>query len=194
MFSQSHIRIAWYLADEMQVEEVKRHRMSLSLGSVLPDRNPRMRMKDHEFDATWEDVKKRICAIEEEKVTDKKSERRVCRQIGIVLHYLADYFTCPHNPSYGINIVEHGIYEGLQVLSMRAYLVSPKAEERFLTQKETAARIHGTEDLFSYIERKHDRYLQKSEHTPKEDCRWVLNVCACTAVVLSTMVFGETER
>ncbi len=186
MFRQAHIILARYIADEMQSEELSKHKLSLYIGSVIPDMTIKYRLKDHEFDQTWEDEKERIRAIVESEPENAHEERVLCRQIGIVLHFLADYFTCPHNPSYGINIVEHGIYEGFQALELRNFLYTTEAMEQFFARKKSAEKIHSTEELFSYIEWMHDRYLSESSHTPKGDCRWVLNVCAVTALVLAS--------
>ncbi len=192
MFKRSHILLSRYLADEMNIKEIKEHTASLSIGSVLPDLSFRQRVKDHEFTRTWDDTKKRILDIEaftsEER--DKHSERALCRQIGMVLHYLADYFTCPHNPSYRINIIKHSFYEGRQAYHIRGYLKSPEAREKFISQKNLAEKVKDTEGLFSYIEDLHGLYLQDSSHTPKNDCEWVLDVCAFTAVVLTSAVYG----
>ncbi len=184
MFRQAHIILARYLADEMQSELLQKHSISLSIGSIMPDSTIRMRMKDHEFNETWDDTKERICKIETMPVTNEREERALCREVGIVLHYLADYFTCPHNPSYGLNLMQHGIYEGWEALELRRFLHTAEAHEQFLSRQRSAARIHSTAELFSYIEWTHDRYLERSGHTPYGDCRWILNVCAVAAIVM----------
>ncbi len=186
MFRQAHVILARYIADEMQSDELKKHKISLYIGSVIPDMTIKYRMKDHEFDQTWEDEKERIREIAASDPADTHEERVVCRKMGIVLHFLADYFTCPHNPSYGINIIQHGIYEGFEAMELRDFLNTTEAMEQFFARERSAEKIHGTEELFSYIEWMHDRYLQKSEHTPKEDCRWILSVCSVTALVLTS--------
>ncbi len=194
MFKQSHIVLSGYLADEMQKEEIKRCKGSLRFGSVQPDLSPRQRMKDHEFEATWKDTKKRIQALENYTITDIHSERAACRQIGTVLHYLADYFTCPHNPSYNISMTEHCFYEGRQAYLLRAYLHSKEAEKQVNYQNNFAAQLHNSEELIAHIEKMHGLYLKESSHTPQSDCRWIVGVCACTARALSSMVYGDTSR
>ncbi len=184
MFRQAHIILARYLAHEMQAEVLQKHDISLSIGSIMPDSTIRMRMKHHEFDETWEDTKERIYQMEAMPVADRRGERAFCREMGIILHYLADYFTCPHNPSYGLNLMQHGIYEGWEALELRKFLYTPEADAQFQSRQKSAARIHGIEELFAYIEWMHDRYLERSGHTPYSDCRWILNVCAVAAIVL----------
>ncbi len=194
MFKQAHIVLSRFLVDEMPNDTIKNHRASLSFGSVMPDMSPRQRLKEHEFLTTWEDTKKRIRLIETMALPSASRERALCRQIGMVFHYLADYFTCPHNPAYGIRLREHGIYEGRQALHLRIYLRSPKAKKQMLYQKEFAAQIHSADELIAHIERMHGIYMQESSHTPQSDCRWVVGVCACAAMVFASMVCTDTGQ
>ncbi len=194
MYRQAHVLLCKYLTDGMQDAELKNHFISLSIGSIMPDTVPRMRMIEHEFEGTWEETKARIRGLESAILTDKKEERAACRQFGIVLHYLADYFTCPHNPSYGIDLIGHGIYEGWEAYKLRRYLYSPKANRWFFIRKKYAGKISSTEELFSYIERMHALYLKKRTHTPCGDCRWILDVCTVTAVVLASKMYGTQGR
>ncbi len=192
MFRQAHIILSGYLADEMQIPEISRHKLSLYIGAVMPDSTPKLRMKQHEFLVTWEDTKERIRMIETMSVTDARSERALCRQLGITQHYLADFFTCPHNHSYGLNLMEHGIYEGWEALRLRQYLYTPEADERFRSHKKIAERLRDTDELFSYIDWKHDRYMQADSHTPGGDCRWILDVCTCATVWLASELFKDS--
>ncbi len=194
MYKQSHIVLANFCANELQADELIRHKPSLSYGSVEPDMTPRQRMKEHEFDATWEDTKERIRRIEAMTITDERSERKLCREIGMVQHYLADYFTCPHNPSYQLGMIRHSVYEGRQQLHFRLYLHSKKSKEQFLSQKQFARQIQSAEELFAHIERMHGLYLQEKTHTPESDCRWILGVCACATMVLMAKVYENTGQ
>ncbi len=194
MFTQAHISLARFLANEMQIEEVKNHRFSLSFGSILPDRSPKQRMKDHEFDQTWEDTKERIRILEAMTVTDVRDERAVCRQLGMVLHYLADYFTRPHNPSYRDNMIVHSFYEGREAMALYRYLRSPEANAKFRSRKHVARKILDDEQLFAYIEKLHKEYLLEETHTPRDDIHWIVNVCSVTAVVLMKKVYGDAFR
>ncbi len=190
MFTQAHIMLARYLAQKTQVEQVQNHIFSLSFGSVLPDRSPRQRMKDHEFDSTWEDTKERIRVFEALTVTEASDERKACRQLGMILHYLADYFTRPHNPTYRDNMIVHSFYEGREAMELLKYLRSSQADTQFRSRKNAAAKISSDEQLFSYIEAWHEQYLLRDTHKPRDDVRWILNVCALTAAVLMNRVYG----
>ncbi len=194
MFKQSHIALSGFLADEMQIEEITRHRKSLSIGSVLPDVSPRQRARSHEFSADWDDTIKRIRSLAAKPVTDLRSERIMCRRLGMILHYLSDYFTCPHNPAYRISMRGHCMYEGIQAYLLRGYLKTPEAKEQFLAQKDIAMQMHSIDELIAYIERLHDQYMRENEHQPQDDCRWIVDVCACTAMVLLSMVYENTEQ
>ncbi len=193
MFKQSHIAVSDFLARKAQKEESCRHRNSLCYGSVEPDLKPSLRAKNHYFEETWEDTRALILGLDAAKIRDVHDERTAARQLGMVLHYLADYFTCPHNPSYALSFSEHCIYEGRQQLMMRAYLHSAEARRQLPSQGKIAAQLHSAKELISHIERMHALYLSEDTHTPESDCRWIVGVSACTYMFLASKLFGEAS-
>ncbi len=196
MFKRAHIALSEYLSEEIQVEEITRHKRSLAFGSILPDISPRQRMKSHEFDANWEDTKELIHTLETMEIKDSRTERALCRKMGMLFHYLSDYFTCPHNPSCHIGMLEHCVYECAQAYLLNTFLSSQDAKEQFSSQRTFAEQFRSSDELISYIEQMHNLYLQKeaNDHTPQDDCRWILNVCACATLVLIAKVYGDAKQ
>ena len=52
------------------------------------------------------------------------------RRVGEVVHYIADYFTFPHNEIYPGNLKDHCMYEKELKLYLREYLNSEEAMEK----------------------------------------------------------------
>ena len=53
MRKKSHISLARYMVENLKDEELKRHKFSFYLGSILPDIKPSFLYKRHEMDGTF---------------------------------------------------------------------------------------------------------------------------------------------
>ena len=105
---------------------------------------------------------------------------RRCARLGVIVHYIADYFTFPHNNHYPGNVKDHCYYERDLKYGMKAFL---KTEEA-LKIKEQVVAYDSVEELTSYIRSIHNSYM-KLAHTVEEDIRYIVH--ACTTVVKSIL-------
>ena len=178
MRKKSHIAVAAFLSRELQLEELTKYRKSFYLGSILPDLTPSIVTEPHQFGITFENLKTKMQEISQ--ISDAEEQQRsLWRSIGVILHYLADYFTFPHNDSYTGNLKDHCVYEGDLKHQMRAYVASRDARVIFEKQCRIMTESVSLADLFENIEKAHREYMnQGSVHTPKDDCRWILTVCS----------------
>ena len=60
MRKKSHISLAKYIVQDMQIPEMVEHRKAFYLGSILPDCVPSFLTTRHEFDGTFDQLKERI--------------------------------------------------------------------------------------------------------------------------------------
>ena len=97
MRKKSHISLAKYIVQDMQIPEMVEHRKAFYLGSILPDCVPSFLTTRHEFDGTFDQLKERITRLVEDSQGLEEHARAFMRNLGQVIHYLADYFTFPHN-------------------------------------------------------------------------------------------------
>lgn len=179
MRKKSHISLARYLVRELRLDSLTKHRTAFCFGSILPDLNPGMIQNPHEYITSYESLKEKIQAIAHGESSCFQKERVLWRRIGVVMHYLADYFTLPHNSFYEGNLKDHCQYEKQMKLWMRRYVHTPEAMMLFRQQKAAAEQIDSLEKLFDYIETAHAEYSRQSQiHTVEDDCRWILSVCA----------------
>ena len=108
---KSHILLARYLADQMSAaSSLQSHRKAFCLGSILPDIRPSFITKRHEYFTTFDQVKESMRRLA---VTtpEQSNERVYWRRFGEVIHYMADYFTFPHNKTYTGSLAQHNHYE-----------------------------------------------------------------------------------
>ena len=98
--------------------------------------------------------------------------RAFMRRLGEIVHYIADYFTYPHNQIYDGNLKEHCIYEKELKFQLRAYVRSGEAFHARIDAK----KFETAEAVCSFIKKAHEDYL-KMKHGVKEDCEYIVRVC-----------------
>jgi hypothetical protein len=169
---KSHISLAKYLIATMDVQELSHYRKAFILGNILPDCKPSFITRKHEFDGTFEEVKERIKDLTEDCDVYSRNKRVYWRNLGQITHYLADYFTFPHNSNYDGSLKDHCSYEQELKLLLKEYIISGKAA----MDREELVEIQSVEDLFRFIERKHTEYLEFKSNVSK-DIQYILSVC-----------------
>lgn len=172
MRKKSHISLACYIVRNTEAEQLLHHRKAFYLGSILPDCKPSFISTKHEFDGTFPMVKESISRLIEDQGLYGNNQRAFMRHLGEVIHYLADYFTFPHNRIYPGNLKDHCAYEGELKLALREYLKNGRAD----AEQTEMCRFDSKQQLFDFIERMHDEYLN-IRHTIEEDCRYIVNLC-----------------
>lgn len=172
MRKKSHISLAKYIVKRTSDENLKKHRLFFYLGSILPDCKPSFLYKKHEINGTFPDVKKRI----EKLIYGKKNEpvvnkRKYYMNLGQVTHYVADYFTFPHNATYPGGLKEHCAYEEELKHRLREYLKASRNQADIGREME----FSDVESLYEYILSKHQNYLGKKLNV-EEDIRHIVSV------------------
>lgn len=172
MRKKSHILLARYLADQMTASEsLQSHRKAFCLGSILPDIKPSFITKRHEFYGTFHEVQEKLKVLVEDG-TDRYKERVFWRRMGEIFHYIADYFTFPHNRTFTGTLVEHNSYEKELKNQLKSYIRNGDADQ----YAGYAIRFTSFGQLTEYIQDKHAVYLKK-ERNISDDIRYILKVC-----------------
>lgn len=128
MRKKSHILVARYLADQMPAtKSLQSHRKAFCLGSILPDIKPSFLTKKHEYFGTFEEIQGKMKALIDNDPKGSK-ERVYWRRFGEVMHYMADYFTFPHNTNFTGNLYEHNKYEKHLKNHLKRYIESGAAD------------------------------------------------------------------
>ena len=165
MRKKSHISLARYIVNSLDDKELKKHRFSFYIGSVLPDIKPSFIYKRHEINGTFPYVKKHIARLSEGQKVMNKKNRKYYRDLGQVSHYLADYFTFPHNKTYPGSLKDHCAYEEKLKQDLRAFLKTEKAKQ---IGREKDRDFDSLEELFSYVKQQHEAYLKKRSNVEKD--------------------------
>ena len=111
MRKKSHISLARHIVATTDDAELKKHRFLFYIGSVLPDIKPSFLYKRHEMTSTFPAISKHIERLSEGEKVLKHKNRKYYLDLGQISHYLADYFTFPHNRTYPGSLKDHCSYE-----------------------------------------------------------------------------------
>lgn len=171
MRKKSHISLAKYMIERLDDEDLRRHRYSFYIGSILPDIKPSFVYKKHAIENTFPLVKKRITKLSEGRRPTAKKGRKYYMDLGQVSHYLADYFTFPHNRIYPGNLADHCSYEEKLKHDLRAYLRSLPSHEA----EKSGETFHSAEALCNFIQKSHDDYIEHN-HDVADDIRHIIEV------------------
>lgn len=174
MRKKSHIDLANYLMDSNPDIE---HRISMFVGCILPDIVPNFIYKRHRIDTTLSIVNKEIFKV----TLQKKRNWLYCMRIGIISHYVSDYFTLPHNIEYDGNIKQHCVYERDLIYKLREEIKKYKEEIN------SSAEKYKQVNIIRYIIEKHKEYLDEMSsrvYNIDGDCSYILTVaCMVTSYI-----------
>lgn len=185
MRKKSHIILAKYLVNESRDKELKKHKYAFYLGSVLPDIKPSFIYRRHEISGTFPALQKQIKTLSSIHADEEeKGKSKYYRHLGEVSHYLADYFTYPHNLKFTGGLREHCSYEEDLKKQLRQHIRSGKAASRKKKYIEFAA----PEALFDFVEKMHQDYLAE-KNTVEGDISHIIPINS--QVLKSITHFGK---
>lgn len=176
MRKKSHISLAKYMVESLGDEELRKHKLSFYIGSILPDIKPSFVYKKHEMTGTFPSISRHIKRLSEGEKTVEKKGRKYYMDLGQISHYLADYFTFPHNKIYPGGLKEHCSYEEKLKKDLRSYIRSGEAEKLTAVSLDgQKPQFHNAEALCEYIQKAHDEYLTR-KHDVENDIRHIVSV------------------
>lgn len=170
MRKKSHISLAKYIVESLNDEGLKKHKWSFYLGSILPDIKPSFLYKRHEIKGTFPSIRKHIERLSEGEKVVAKNGRKYYMDLGQISHYLADYFTFPHNEVYEGGFKEHCFYEEKLKHDLRSYVHEVPA--RFEGE---IMNFRNADALCDYIQKVHDNYLGR-KHDVEDDIRHIIEI------------------
>lgn len=169
---KSHISVARYLMNSNGMECLQKHKKSFYLGSILPDCTPSFITRRHSIDETLDILKKEIDKITIHYNFEKGLSSYYCRHLGVITHYVADYFTFPHNKIFSGTLKEHCIYEEDLKHAIRSYVKSEEAKR----VREKNGIFRTTDEIIAFIKVSHEKYLNTIKET-QYDCIYIVELC-----------------
>lgn len=192
MRKKSHISVARLIVNNMEHSELKRHWKAFYLGSILPDCKPSFVTKRHEYQGTFDDTAMEIRRLSGEEKGVEKNSGAYFRRLGEVLHFLADYFTFPHNGVYQGSLKDHCRYEKHLKNYLKRYIESGRAARQERKMKTFA----NAEALLEFVRTSHREYINRM-HSVEEDTRYIIRLCQQVAYGILKLLeknSGEQEN
>lgn len=171
MRKKSHISLAKFIVESLNDEGLRKHKLAFYLGSILPDIKPSFIYKRHEINGTFPDIRRHITRLSEGQKTIAKNGRKYYMDLGQISHYLADYFTFPHNENYEGSLKEHCSYEKKLKYDLRSYIRGIAARKPVGTESDFC----NAAALCDFIQTAHDEYIGR-KHDVEDDIRHIVEV------------------
>lgn len=172
MRKKSHIALASYLLHSEGMTLLTTHKKAFYLGNILPDCVPSFITRRHCIKDTFSVLKKELSLLIEHYDYTKGITAYFCRHLGIILHYVADYFTFPHNHFYPGNLKDHCDYEEILKQEMRQQVKLEIHKRSRSSNLETCS----VESICQEIKKWHEAY-SFGTHNTQTDCTFILSVC-----------------
>jgi hypothetical protein len=187
MRKKSHISLANYLIENMNFKELQDYKKSFYWGSILPDCVPSFITRKHNIDETFDILKKEILKVTDNYDMNRGFTRYYSRHLGVITHYLADYFTLPHNTTFTGSLKEHCSYEKELKFALKKYVSSEEAN----LMREKSVLFHTVDEILDFIKKMHKEYLNAIKAV-KVDCKYIVELCHI--VVDAILQIFEYER
>lgn len=146
------------------------HRKAFCFGNILPDIQPSFVTKRHEYFGTFDEVQGKIRRLVQ--AGAGYNDRVFWRRAGEVMHYIADYFTFPHNRTFDGTLRQHNTYEKHLKNELKAFVLEGKAD----VYTENEIHFETLNQLLQYIKEHHRRYLNCKRNID-DDIHYILSVC-----------------
>jgi hypothetical protein len=189
---KSHISLAKYIVDSLGEQELQKHKKAFYLGSILPDCKPSFITIKHEMEGTFPKVQHELEELVERQKNAQINMRVFYRNLGEVIHYIADYFTFPHNPHYPGNLKDHCIYEEHLKRGLKEYIASGEAEKNSEWVRLSVVNLNSTADICNFIRKAHETYV-KLKNSVEDDCRHIVTLCHQVVVAVIRLIKRDSE-
>ena len=187
MRKKSHISLAKGIIHGLDMDTRIKHRLSFYIGSIWPDLTPSFLVRKHNINDTFHIFQRKMESFISKYRLDKDMGIMTTLRMGVITHYIADYFTFPHNSHYDGNLKDHCVYE--EELKHRMYSYIDNIKEN--TCKYQVKYMESLKQVEEYIKDKHRNYMSIKGNTA-DDCGYSFE--ACINVVASLMAIAVVEK
>lgn len=189
MRKKSHVSLSRYLIESVDSTLLDTHRKAFIVGSILPDCKPSFVTTRHTIEETFDMVTEFISKLTVDSSDFKKISTAYCRKLGEVTHYVADYFTYPHNDIFDGNIKDHCIYEKELKKALKEYINS----DEVYVNRDIASSFETPDQLCDYVKNRHTQYLA-NENNVESDCRYIVALCHIVVGGILNMLELESAK
>jgi len=184
LLPQTHMVIADHIYQNTERSlGIKLNKSSLMYGSVKPDIAPKLLKLSHFKPQSLTLICKEIKDLTEYAYADDLSYIKfISQQIGIISHFISDFFCVPHNDrkTYKNNFMEHMAYENTLHKMIKKYdneIIAPSVSTDLLNLS--------IDEIEKIIEDHHQKYSTNKE-SMLNDIEYSINVSSMVSVLIMT--------
>jgi len=173
---------------------VRLNRIALEYGSIKPDIVLSLKSIPHTKTFSFHVVKELIADLFDKPIPLTKREmRRFSIKLGVLFHFISDYFCHVHNNGIDEPLRKHYLYER----KLAKKLIKHNWTNRYPDLWEIPAEIalSSAQELIEYIEGMHQSYLRRSQHL-SVDISFCLEVCTtlASAIIANCLISSAEMR
>lgn len=178
----NHLRIARVVQQTIEDElSVKIDTMAFRYGNIKPDISADFVKIPHNIDAAMEFIDQQIKDLIGTKVTTSPVfTKQFSEKLGIITHYLSDFFCYAHSDNYRGSHLSHHFYEISLSRYFNKHLKKIKNHKKIKFFKIYCDKI----SIHSYVCKQHTLYVKKSPSYPV-DTYFTIEICisVCTSII-----------
>jgi len=186
---QIHLSIANALKDIIEEElSIKVNRPAFFYGSVKPDLFPNIITASHEIKYSKEFIENEVKNLLQESIVNMECSWKFSETLGIIMHYLSDFFCYAHSEFYKGSMWEHYCYE----VKHSKYFI--KNFRLIIRNIRKADNIYLDLNCFKiYIEQQYENYISKSPSAAR-DLIYSLKICSTISLSIIASVSNEFQE
>lgn len=180
MFIQTHILIAKYINKVIQKNfNITISSNSFRYGSIKPDIDPRMLSIPHYKNDSFDIIMKMIVSLQKYNLPLHDKELKIfSAKLGVINHYLTDFFCFPHNDAKSRHLVPHLIYENK--LAQEFYKINL---DKICTKTISSITKSSNIKMKEYIEMRHIEYMN-SKPSINKDIFYSVEICTTVSYMI----------
>jgi hypothetical protein len=184
-----HLSIADALVGIIEDElSTKLNKPAFFFGSVKPDLFPNIITAEHEIRYAKQFITDEINSLLQQKIEDTECSWDLSEKLGIVMHYLSDFFCYAHSEHYKGSMMQHYYYE---FKHSKYFIKNFKTIIRNIRKKDS--RYLDLNYFSSYIDEQYRLYSSKSPSAAR-DIVYSLKICSAVSVSLIAALSSEYQE
>lgn len=187
MKSTTHFAMAHILASSLQSYNIHVNQIAFAYGNISPDYVPTMVVNPHFGKVCTKNIEDFTAELSQIPISKSGIvNAEYSKKLGIICHYICDYFCYAHNSDFNGSLRQHAKYENNLDSFMRRYwfrlLENGNKLDLTLSYKQ--------DDIAKDIDKIKREYYEKG-YTRENDLNYALH--ACLTAIISTVKLSEKE-
>lgn len=177
----SHLAIGRLIYSQLLQNGYKLDYRRFVYGNVKPDISKMIRYQPHNINASLGFILDEMSSLTQYDYTDNSKDFSF--RLGIICHYLTDFFTFAHNSSFEGSFRDHMLYE----MSIHECAGAFSSAVRSAGVSISSSIEQDMFDLYRKLMRLHGMYMRFEEADPQRDFSYAIMVCLTACISLINM-------